>query len=357
MHYRPWLEQRVERFRDFFADESPGQILVTLALWDMGIDYADYGVPGRPLSAWHLVTELDAFAEHRIRQLRVAIDLHREVDDDWVPFVNPSYGIALNSVYYSGADVIPGEATTWVHPVLRDWSDLEKLKLDPENVWFRRISELNRRYVAMSDGDYTVQTFSHFAPMDMANALRGNALFTDFYDAPEQVHGLMIHCVDAILWLERAQRQIVGDVMGGTVIWGTWMPGPVIFMSEDATDLCSAATYVEFARPYTEAISREIGGCYIHHHARGYHVHRAIAAVEGLRQLQISRDPNCGPPVEHIEDLYAWNGDIPLMTHCHVRDVYEHIDAMKGGRLILQLTADDLDQARDAIAFIRDQTA
>jgi hypothetical protein len=354
--YQPWLERRIDRFRAFFADPAPGQILVTLALWDMGIDYGDYGVPGRPLSAWDLATELDAFAENRIRQLRVAIRLHREVGDDWVPFVNPGFGIALNSVYASGAAVIPGEATTWVHPVIREVSDLEELALDPDNVWFRRITALNRRYVTMSEGDYTVQTFSHFAPMDMANALRGNALFTDFYDDPEFVHALMAYCVEAILWLERAQREIVDDVLGGTVIWGTWMPGDVIFMSEDATDLCSSRIYETFARPYTEAISQAVGGCYIHHHARGYHVHEAIAQVDGLRQLQISRDPNCAPPVARIEELYAWNGDVPLMTHCDARDVYEHIDAMKRGRLILQLTADDLDQARETIQFIRDQT-
>jgi hypothetical protein len=111
--------------------------------------------------------------------------------------------------------------------------------------------------------------------------------------------------------------------------------------------------YVEFARPYTDQVSEAMGGAWIHHHARGFHVHREIAQVKGLRQLQISLDPNCEPPIHRLDDLYAWNGDIPLMTHCHARDVYEQIDAIKRGRLVLMLTADTLAEAREAIAFIR----
>jgi hypothetical protein len=352
MPYQPWLIERVERYRAFFADKTPGQILVTLALWDMGIDL---GVPGgRPLNAWDFETETDAFAEQRVRHLRAAIALHREIGDDWIPYASPGAGIALNSIYYSGAAMIPGKSTSWVHPVIHDWDDLAHLRPDPENRWFRFIRQVTERFVALNEGDYVVQTFSHFAPMDMANALRGNTLFTDFYDAPAQVHALTQRCVEGIVWLEREQRKIVPiDVAGGTVIWGTWVPGPVIFMSEDAPDLCSAETYVEFGRPYTNQVSEAMGGAWIHHHARGYQVHQAVAQVKDLRLLQISLDPNCEPPIHRLDDLYMWNGDLPLMTHCHARDVYEHIDQIKQGRLVLMLTADDLAEARETLAFIR----
>jgi hypothetical protein len=208
----------------------------------------------------------------------------------------------------------------------------------------------------MNEGDYCVQTFSHFAPMDMANALRGNALFTDFYDAPDRVHELMEKCVQGILWLEREQHRIVPHVMGGTAIWGTWVPGPAIFMSEDAPDLCSAGIYREFGRPYTERIAEAVGGCWIHHHARGLHVHRELARVDALRALEISLDPNWERPIDRLPELFGWNGDIPLMTRCYPQDVTQRIEQMKQGRFILVLTADTLAEARQAVDFVREHT-
>ena len=189
--------------------------------------------------------------------------------------------------------------------------------------------------------------------MDMANALRGNDLFTDFHDAPEQVQALMRYCADAIQWLEREQRRIVPMTMGGSVIWGTWVPGRAIFMSEDVNDLSSAAVYAEFGQPYTAQIAAAMGGAWLHHHAKGLHLHQAIADSPDLRLLEISRDPNCERPIDHLPELFEWNNGLPLMTKCDVADVYAKIDQMKQGRLILQLSAATLDEAREAIAFVR----
>lgn len=353
MTYQPWLEERIERYRAFYADDSPGQILVNIALWDMEIDYSRFGLDSRPLNAWDFEAEAEAFAEQRVRHVRADAELSRWVGDDWVPFVTPGIGIALNSIYYSGAPMIPGEATTWVHPVIHSWDDLGRLKADPQNPWCQVIQRISRRYVEMNEGDYAVQSYAHFAPMDMANALRGNTLFTDFYDAPEQVHALMGCCVQAIVWLEEEQRRIVPDVMGGTAIWGTWVPGHALFMSEDATDLCSAGIYTEFGRPYTEQVAHSVGSCWIHHHARGLHVHREIARVWGLQQVEISLDPNCERPIDHLPELFEWNDGLPLMTRCFPQDVYSKIDEMKQGRLVLMLSASSLEEAREAVAFVR----
>jgi hypothetical protein len=353
MSYQPWLKNRIEKFNAFFADDTPGQILVILALWDMAVDYEALGIPDRPLDTWDFPTDAEAFAEHNVRHLRAGIELTRNIEDDRIPYVSPAIGIALNSVFYSGAPMIIGPDTSWVHPVIHDWDDLEGIRPDPANSWFQVISRINRRFVAMNAGDYAVQTFSHFAPMDMANALRGNQIFFDFYDAPDQVHALMQRCVEGIVWLEQEQRKIVPDVLGGTAIWGTWSPGPSLMMSEDAPDLCSPEIYREFGRPYTEQVAAAIGGCWIHHHALGMHVHGEVARVKGLRQTELSLDPNCPRPVDRLPQLFELNNGLPLMTRCYPRDVYEKIEEMKQGRLIIALSAGSLEEARETIAFVR----
>jgi hypothetical protein len=131
------------------------------------------------------------------------------------------------------------------------------------------------------------------------------------------------------------------------------VPGGAIFMSEDIADLCSPDIYQEFGRPYSNTLSHTFGGCWIHHHARGLHVHKEVAKVEGLKQMEISMDPNCPKPIDQLADLYQWNGHIPVLTRGYTEDLYKNIDLMKQHRTIFMLHAKDLKEAKEAIAFIR----
>jgi len=351
--YQPWLAKRLARWQTFMADPEPGRIMVNLATWAMDLKLP---VAPRPLESWRFPDEAAAFADHSIARLRAELDLTRHIDDDRLPFLSPGIGIALNSLYYADGEMLVSAGTTWRHPVIRDWNDLGRLTCDPANPWLAATSAMNRRFVGAWDGDYCTQTFSHFAPMDMANALRGNELFTDFYDSPAEVHALMRRSAEAILWLEREQRRIVPTINGGTVIWGSWVSGCTVFMSEDAPDLCSPDLYREFGKPYTEQVSAAGGSCWIHHHAKGFHVHGEVAKVKGLAMGELSWDPNCPRPVDRLETIFEQNAGVPLMIRCTAQDVYEKIEIMKRGRLALMLMTDSLPEAEEALAFIRKHT-
>jgi hypothetical protein len=353
--FQPWLADRLLRWQRFITDPKPGNILVNMATWDMNLKVDIEG--NTPLESWDSPSYCTAYADYQTAYLKAEIELTKHIDDDRLPMLNPGIGIALNSLYFADGKMDVSAGTTWRHPVINEWDNLNNLHLDPENPWFQGITAMNQRYLTAFDGDYCVQTFSHFGPMDMANALRGNDLFTDFYDSPDEVHQLMKKTVEATLWLENEQRNIVPMINGGTAIWGTWMPGNAVFMSEDATDLCAPAIFREFGKPYTEQISTAGGGCWIHHHAKGLHVHDEIAKVDGLRMTELSWDPNCPRPIDNLEKLFAQNNGIPLMTRCTPRDIYEKIDIMKQGRLILMLSAASLDEAVDAITFLRKHTS
>ena len=351
--FQPWLAKRLARWQEFMADPNPGRIMVNLATWDMDLPNP---VPERPLESWDFPYDCGGFADYMISRVRAELGITDGIDDDRLPLLNPGIGIALNSLYCAAGEMLVSAGTTWRHSVINDWDDMERINCDPCNPWFQGITAMNRRFISSWDGDYCVQTFSHFAPMDMANALRGNELFTDFYDVPDKVHELMRKSADATVWLEREQRKIVPSVDGGTVIWGSWVPGRSGFMSEDATDLCSPEIYREFGRPYTEKVASEFGSCWIHHHAKGFHIHSDIAKVNKLKMVEISWDPNCPRPVDCLEKLFIQNAGVPLMIRCTARDVYEKIDIMKKGRLALMLTASSLEEARDAIDFLRMNT-
>ena len=124
-------------------------------------------------------------------------------------------------------------------------------------------------------------------------------------------------------------------------------------MSEDATDLCSADIYREFGFRYTQKVIDALGGAYIHHHMKGRHVHSQIATLRGLKTLEISWDPNCPKPIEQLEEIYAIHGELPLMTRCTAPEVYERIEEIKRGRMVLMLNVTSLEEAREVMRFIR----
>jgi len=230
---------------------------------------------------------------------------------------------------------------------------LDSLRLETENPWFRRILEGYRHLVEMCDGDYAVSAFCNAGPGDMANAIRGDALFTDLYDSPAQVHALMDKCADAAIWLEEAVGRLTGDVLGGSVTANVWFPGNAPYISEDFFDLCAPERYTEFGAPHTRKILSRFQGGFIHHHAKGAHIHGRIAALPHVKLLEQSWDPNCPRPVDRLPELLEQHGGLPLMVRCHARDVYAHIDEMRQGRVVLMLNIDDLGQGRDVMRFIR----
>ena len=350
---QPWLAERIERFRTFHASQEPGQIRVIMALWAMGLDYTKYGFEPRPLNSFDHENKPEEFVDHVLHRLRVEIEILKSLGDDTVPNVFPGVGIAPNSAFWTNAPMTVGPDTSWVDHILHDWDMLDSLRCDPSNKWFQVLTRMNRRFVECNEGDYTVMPMSNFSPMDMAHALRGNDLFMDFYDSPDRVHKLLDRCVEAVAMYHAEQKKIVPDVLGGTAIWGTWVPGTALFMSEDIADLCSPEIYDEFGRPHSEQLAARFGGCWIHHHARGLHVHHAIAKVAGLKQMEISWDPNCPRPIDMVEKLYEWSGAVPVMTRGTSKDLYDNIEKLKQGRFVFSLHARDLDDAREAIAFAR----
>jgi hypothetical protein len=124
-------------------------------------------------------------------------------------------------------------------------------------------------------------------------------------------------------------------------------------MSVVASDLCSPDTYAGLFRKHTERVARACGGCFIHHHMHGFAVHKEIVKTDGLRMTEISLDPNKDRPAEHLKELIEQNAGIPLMLRCSPAEVREHIDLLKQGTIFVSLDVGELDEAEEAVRFIR----
>jgi hypothetical protein len=346
------------KYKQFFEDTTKGQILGVIAPWTFPIDYSPLGLPPRGgLDAWDFDRDYREFVEQSVRRLEYFISYTGDLDNDCVPALNINLGYGAHSAYFTGQRVIMGKETSWTSPFLDSWDKLEALRMDRESYWYRKIIEGYRYLKEFNRGNFALSGFANAGPADLANAVRGDALFYDLYDEPEKVHALLEKCAEAIIWLETDIAALVEPVSGefgaGQVQANAWIPGRALYLSEDFNDLCSPEQFEDFGFRYTRKVIEHFGGAFIHHHSKGRHIHRSLARLPGLKLLEISWDPNCPRPIDNLPGILEEHGDLPLAVRCTAADVYDKIGDIKQGRVILQLQITSLDEGREVMRFIR----
>ncbi|MDR1538872.1 MAG: hypothetical protein LBU32_12925 [Clostridiales bacterium] len=343
------------KYAQFFSDRTPGQILATICPYTFSLDYKSFGLPDRGYDSWDYGAQMREFIEYAAKRHRVFMEFTKSLDNDYFPALNLNFGYGVNSAYFTGQPVKMGVETSWTDPYLSDWSMLERLAVDEGAYWVGKIMEGYQILKEICDGSFAISSMANAGPGDMANAVRGNDLFTDIYDEPELVRELMDKCADAAIWLEeKLQRFTRCDAAGdGSVTANVWFPGNAPYISEDFNDLCSRQSYEEFGRVYTQKIISHFEGGYIHHHAKGRHIHPAVAMIDGLKLLEISLDPKCPRPVDDLPRLFEEHDGLPLMIRCHAKDLPERIGDLKLGRVVIMLNIDTLDEGREAMKLIR----
>lgn len=347
MKYRPDIDRVVARYRQLYASAAPGAILVHVFVppdGEVPYDLRDYRLPD--------LEENARFVNRYIANRECFLRGRLGVLDDYVPDIFIHHGIGIHSAYVAG-EIQFSPDTSWAQPVIRDWGDLERISFSPDNPWFGVLLQTARIYAQCLRGQCGIATFYHFSPLDMANALRGNDLFLDFYDAPQKVERLLDLCAAAIVALEDSLWPIVGDVAGGTPLWGSWLPGHCLMMSEDVANLCKAADYPRWAAPWTQRVIDRYDGALIHNHALGMHDQPHIARLRQLFVLQISEDPNRERPIDHLEELIAATGGAALQVYCRPEEVERAVAAAQTGRVILQTSAPDTATANEIVAYVR----
>ena len=353
MEFNNRLIQLSEKWRAFHTDPTPGQILVTICPYTYDLDYSEWGIQMRPLSQWNFETDARAFVLDQKRKHDAFLEHTKGLDNDYFPALNVGLGYGVHSAFVTGLPVSFGEDTSWVHHLIEDWNDMDKLRLDDNNFWYRTILDMSRMFVELQDGEYAVSAFSNAGPGDMANAIRGNDIFTDLYDEPENVFALMKFCVEATKWMDDSIRDITGAVNGGTVTANCWFPGRAPYVSLDFNDLCSPQQFRDFDFQTTQMLLDYFKGAFIHHHMKGYHIHADVAKLAHLKLLEISWDPGLQKPVELLPEILEMHNGLPLMVRCTAADVYEHIEELKKGRVVIMLNINNLEEGREVMRFIR----
>ncbi len=94
-------------------------------------------------------------------------------------------------VAFHGSELVFKEVTSYSVPLVKDWGDVAKIRLDTENEYFRKIEELTQVALEKCPGRFLVGYTDLHGGLDSAAAWRDpQQLCMDLVEAPENVRRL-----------------------------------------------------------------------------------------------------------------------------------------------------------------------
>lgn len=107
------------------------------------------------------------------------------------PVYWPNIGPDAYASFY-GCELIYGEITSWSHPIIKTWDDMEKIKLDMNNEYLKKIDELTAYALQRCKGRFLVGYTDLHPGIDCVLAWRGiEQLCFDLIEASDRARELV----------------------------------------------------------------------------------------------------------------------------------------------------------------------
>ncbi|OPZ31589.1 MAG: hypothetical protein BWZ02_00096 [Lentisphaerae bacterium ADurb.BinA184] len=276
----PAIARAIARHREFFAGQR--QHLVKIS-----VPVAVPGLPEPPaFDGLDWEQDYDRYVvvnvSNAVRRARARLDLG--IADDTIPCYHPYFGISIHSSFFGGA-VTFGAGTSYSAPVIARSAEWPQLKADWDSPWPRRLARGLAWCRDHGEGVLPAAFRGADGPLDLANAVLGEALFTELLDDPENSRRLLDTCTQAIIEAFDLQRRHNSCLEGGRIVpmGNLWVPDPNVgHISFDAACLMSPALFEQFERPCIERLAAVCGGVVVHTHMLGRHAFAAMCRTRGL---------------------------------------------------------------------------
>ncbi len=271
-----------------------------------------------------------------------------DLPDDWVPCYFPYFGISIHSACFGGA-VRFHHGTSYPEPVIAQAADWPRLQMDVQNPWLQRLAWGLSYCRDQGEGLLLASFRGANGPLDMANGVMGNTLFTELHDDPDGLRRTLDVSTDAVVAVLEFQRRHNSCVDGGRIVpmGGLWVPDPMAgHVSLDAACLGGPAVYEEFERPWLERIGTHCKGVIIHTHMLGRKLFGPICRTRGVALLAPADDPNQPALLDELDATLAVTGEVPLMLRVPRERFEDVLPRLRGRRAVIELVATDPDDAR-----------
>ena len=350
MKLRPDYKKVLARTKAFIESTRPGSAIIQTRK----IAGFPTGAP-KPMNQWDFPREMIPYLDARAAAHMRFWEHRAELDDDLLPSLAPMYGIAEHAAFLGGA-VEFTDVTSFIHPVLPDWTDgLDRLKLDPNHPWLRMVID-GIRHCREKWGDLMAARLrGAHAPLEFANALRGNDVFTDIYEHPGELRKLLDFCVEAARFTLDLQLREATRIDGGVICgYDVWLPEPCCgHISDDASCLVSTATYEEFGLPHLRKLCAHYETVFLHMHALGKKNLPQFATIPQIKWIQITSDPNSDRAIDvYREYENVLRGRVVVVEISH-KELQANLDLLKRNKTCIWLETTTLEAAKESVALVR----
>lgn len=183
---KPDFEAAMQRVYAWYAgeilDRVPVRFIAHNAAFNLG-DTEGKRSPAEQKKRWFEV-------ERRVAEYAASIE-GRRFHGETFPMFDPNLGPDVYAAFY-GAELSFGEVTSWSHPLVHDWDDMARLKLDMSNEYFTTIEDLMRCAIEHSAGKFLVGYTDLHPGEDCAMAWRGVERFCmDLVEYPDEARQLI----------------------------------------------------------------------------------------------------------------------------------------------------------------------
>jgi hypothetical protein len=355
--YQPGLPDVLGRLRRLFQREATDGIFAqfdmpTAALRRFGEQYGErfceYPNPDERVRFWN-----DHLAELAA------------LEDDSVPAAYLSemdqglYGGLLGGEAQFLSDPATGRISSMVKPLLDDWSQLGRLRFDPEHPWWNRYTHQMEQFVAAGQGKFGV---SHFILIDGLNfvfELRGA---TDTYlsldEHPVQVRRAIDLAFELNTRIHDEFFRRVPLLEGGTASnMAGWLPGGrIISESVDPFHMTSLDYFERWGREPIERIVNHFDGAVFHIHGNGRHLLETVCSIGGAKALYVGDDRPFPAAFDIRHELRQRAGDMPLVMHVAFEPFRAALaeGSLAGGVLYRVAGAPDIATANRLMKRVRD---
>jgi hypothetical protein len=345
------IQRVVQRSRAFYRQTEPGHYLVHA-------EVPAEAPPIPPLHEFDLDRQLADWLDSNLAAARPGWRAKEGLDDDAIPAFCPFFGIAEHSAWL-GLEVRLQDTTCLPLPLIHEPTDLDRLRCSEDDRWFRIMRSSYDYLRQRQDGTFVLSMRGTMTPMDVANAVRGDALFTDFLLQPEFCHELLSRLVSALRWYFPHQWSWADDIAGGRVFshGDPWLPaGTIGHLANDTAMLCSPQVYEEFGLPYESQLVAGYQAVLYHVHNEKLHYVPRLAQLPQLALLEVTDDPRTTPCIEDLPRVFGATGSANLMLRATSDQIRQHIDELGERNVFLLVSCQDGADSEDIIAFIRDRS-
>lgn len=343
--WHPSILKAVQRHKEFF--EGKRNYLVKINIPCTCKELLETEIPLEGLD-WE--NDYDEYVRCRVengkRKAKIRLDL--DIGDDYIPHYHPFFGISEHHSFFGGK-VSFGGGTSYVEPVISAAKEWRQLKPNMNNLWIQRLVWGLDYCREKGDGILLSSYRGGNGPLDMANGVMGDNLFTECYDDPENMHKVMKVCTEGVLATFALQRKYCTEIQGGHIVpcGNLWVPGNNIgHVSLDAVCLAGPKVFEEFEKPYLNKIAKKTGGMVIHSHMMGLSLFSTMFKANGFLAFAPADDPKEPSPHEVVELIHESIGEVPLIINLKEENFADVLPSFTNKRGIFYLEAKNKDDAK-----------